>query len=222
MHRSPRVVLAWVVALVLALLTARVVGGDLTALHRRAHDLGPDVHVLLAQRDLPLGTTLVASDVRTVTRPASTVPSDALRAINALSGRVLLVARLRDDVLRASDLAPGARSGIDGVIPAGRRALHVVLKDGFRPPVGAVVDVLASADPTVAVSGRPLASGTAVTVAEGALVLAVDDPGTSGAGSGSAVTVLVSSSEAAAVAFAASNSQLSLALAPPEAACCTS
>src|SRR5690242_12323153 len=139
MHRSPRVVLAWAVAVVLALLTARVVGGDLQALHRRAHDLGPDVHVLLAQRDLPLGASLRASDVRVVTRPASTVPSDALRAPDAVSGHVLLIALLRDDIVRARDLAPASRPGLDGVVPAGRRALHVVLKDGFRPPVGAVV-----------------------------------------------------------------------------------
>lgn len=224
MHRSPRVVLAWAVAIVLALLTARVVGGDLQALHRRAHNLGPDISVVLAQRDLPLGATLNAADVRVVTRPASTVPSDALRAPDAASGHVLVVAMLRDDVLRTADLAPNARTGLDGVVPVGRRAVHVVLKDGFRPPVGAVVDVLAAADPSVAAGAAPAAStaDAAATVARGALVLAVDDAGTSSSGSGSAVTVLVTEAEAPAVAFAASNSQLSLVLAPPEAACCTS
>jgi Flp pilus assembly protein CpaB len=225
MHRSPRVVLAWAVALVLSLLTTRVVSGDLEALHRRAHNLGPDVTVVLAARDLALGATLDASDVRVVTRPASTVPRDALHEADAVSGHVLLLAVLRDDVLRAAEVAPGSRAGLDGAVPVGRRAVHLVLKDGFRPPVGAVVDVYAAADPSVAASSSADSSSdaaVAVTVARGALVLAVDDAGTSSAGSGSAVTVLVTETEAPAVAFAASNSQLSLALAPPEAACCTS
>ncbi len=224
MHRSPRVVLAWAVAVVLSLLTARLVFGDLQALHRRAHNLGPDVHVLLAQRDLPLGATLGASDVRVVSRPASTVPSDALRETDAVSGHALVVAVLRDDVLRAADLAPASRTGLDGVIPVGRRAVHLVLKDGFRPPLGAVVDVFAAADPSVAnaAPGSTSDTATALTVARGALILAVDDAGSSSAGSGSAVTVLVTEAEAPAVAFAASNSQVSVALAPPEAACCTS
>ncbi len=157
-----------------------------------------------------------------MTRPASTVPTDALRTADAASGRVLVVAMLRDDVMRAADLAPGARTGLDGVVPVGRRAVHLVLKDGFRPPVGAVVDVMAAADPSAATGTGAASLPDAAIVARGALVLAVDDAASSSSGSGSAVTVLVTEAEAPAVAFAASNSQLSIALAPPEAACCTS
>jgi Flp pilus assembly protein CpaB len=223
MHRSPRVILLWVVAVVVAIGTARVVGGDLSALHRRARALGPDVHVLLAQRDLSLGTRVDMSDVRVVVRPSSTVPSDAVRASQPIAGRVLLVSLFRDDVVRAVDLASDGRTGLDGVVPVGRRAVHLIVKDGFRPPVGAVVDVFAAADPTAAGPSTETGTGAvAIAVARGARVLAVDDPASAGSGSGSAVTVLVTEAEAPAVAFAASNSQVSLALAPPEDACCNS
>jgi len=221
LHRSPRVVFAWVLAALVAIATARVVGGDLASLHQRARALGPNVQVVLAQRDLSLGRALDASDVRVVSRPAETVPSDALRVKQDVNGRVLRVSIFRDDVVRAVDLAPLARNGIDGLVPVGRRAVHVVLKDGFRPRVGAVVDVLASADPTVAASS-PANAGRAVTVAQGAIVVGLDDPGEAGSAGGSAVTVLVTAVEAPAVAFAAANGQVTIALAPPEDACCTS
>ena len=40
MRRSPRVMLAWIAAVVVMLATVRVVAGDLGALHRQAHSLG--------------------------------------------------------------------------------------------------------------------------------------------------------------------------------------
>jgi len=221
MRRSPRVVLAWIGAALLALLTARVVGTDLASLHRRAQRLGADVPVMLAARDLPLGTTIAASDLRVVTRPASTVANDALRDLNAAIGRVVSVALVRDDVVRARHLSTRGQ-GLDGVVTAGRRALRVAAKDGYRPPAGSVVDVYATFDPaTVSVGGAP---GRAQRVATGARVLAGDpadnassvDPGPAG------VTLLVTEAEAQSVAFAAALGQVTFALAPPETACCTS
>ena len=66
MRRSPRVVLAWLATLVVALTTARVVGGDLATLHRRAATLGPQRH----GRSWPpatstLGQTITARDLAT-------------------------------------------------------------------------------------------------------------------------------------------------------------
>lgn len=221
MRRSPRVVLAWVGAALLALLTVRVVGTDLASLHRRAQRLGPDVPIVLAARDLPQGTTLTASDLRVVTRPASTVAADALRDLHAATGRVVSVALVRDDVVRARHL--GARGqGLNAAVTAGRRALHVVAKDGYRPPPGSVVDVYASFDPaTVSVGG---ATGRARTVATGARVLADDpaDDSSSGDPGSAGVTLLVTEAEAQSVAFAAALGQVTFALAPPETACCTS
>src|SRR3954467_2108389 len=228
MHRSPRVILAWTIVVVVAIATARVVATDLAALHRRARDLGPDRRVLLAARDLPLGATITAGDLRVVVRPASTVPPDAMRDGSDAAGRVLMVGVVRDDVIRAAHLAPHdrtgfgrtgfGRSGLGGVGPGGGRAVHVVVKDGFRPPEGAVVDVLAAFDPALRAGTR----NTAVVVARGAQVLGVDDPARSVAEDASGVTLLVTEGEASEVAYAAGNGELSLALAPPESACCTS
>jgi pilus assembly protein CpaB len=234
MRRSPRVLLAWAAAIIVMLATARVVTSDLGALHRRAHDLGADVAVVLAARDLPLGTTVAPADVRVVHRPSTTVPVDALHDPSAAVGRIVAVALLRDDVVgdrhlvaagAASADAGAAAPGINGVVPEGRRAVHVVVKDGFAPPIGAVVDVLATFDPSIAVgAGSP---GRATVVARGARVLATigtaenGGSGTDASGtSGSGVTLLVSDSEAAAVAYAGSIGEIALALDPPQSACC--
>ncbi|MDQ1455299.1 MAG: pilus assembly protein CpaB [Actinomycetota bacterium] len=221
MRRSPRVLLAWAAAVLVMLATARVVASDLGSLHRRAHNLGADVPVLLAARDLPLGTTLGAGDVHTVRRPSTTVSSDALRDPAAAVGRVVSVALLRDDVVGARHLVPG----INGIVPAGRRAVHVLVKDGFQPPIGSVVDVLATYDPSLAnIAGSP---GQATIVARGARVLTLagaapaSDPGASADGNGTGVELLVTEDEARSVAYAASIGEVTLALAPFQTACCS-
>jgi pilus assembly protein CpaB len=239
MRRSPRVLLAWAAALIVMLGTVRVVAGDLQSLHRRAHDLGRDVTVVLAARDLPLGSTLALTDVRTVRRPSTTISADALHDPAAAVGRVVGVAMLRDDVVGARHLVPdddaggASAAGINGVIPVGRRAVHVVVKDGFQPPIGSVVDVLATYDPSIAsVAGSP---GQATVVAHGARVLALagaapstdaDSGGLASTGdstdtAGSGVTLLVTEDEARSVAYAASIGDVSLALAPAQSACCS-
>jgi Flp pilus assembly protein CpaB len=218
MHRSPRVLLAWTIVVVVATVTARVVANDLATLHRRARTLGPDVHVLLAARALPLGATLTPSDLHVVVRPAATVPPDAMRDSPDAIGRVVAVDLARDDLVRAVHLAPRERTGLDGIVPMGRRAVHIPIRDGFRPAVGAVVDLLAAFDPALSVAGS---GNTATAVARGARVLAVDDA-QSGTEGGSGVTLLVTEGEAGAVAYAAGNGSVSIALAPPETACCTS
>lgn len=227
MRRSPRVLLAWAAALLVMLVTVRVVSGDLGSLHRRAHDLGADITVVLATRDLPLGTTVAVADLRTVRRPSTTVTPDALHDAGVAVGRVVAVALLRDDVVGARHLVPGSGlaadgSAINGVVPVGRRAVHVVVKDGFQPPVGSVVDVLATYDPSLAtVAGAP---GRAAVVASGARVLALNNASSSDPSAtdttGSGVTLLVTETEARAVAYAASLGEISLALAPVQSACC--
>ena len=238
MRRSPRVLLAWAAALLVMLVTMRVVTGDLGSLHRRAHDLGADVTVVLATRDLPLGATVAAADLRTVRRPSTTVTPDALHETAAAVGHVVAVALLRDDVVGARHLVPGSGlaadgSAINGVVPVGRRAVHVVAKDGFEPPLGSVVDVLATYDPSLAtIAGAP---GRAAVVASGARVLALNGASVSARGTtdsahsdnagstdtnGSGITLLVTEAEARAVAYAASLGEISLALAPVQSACC--
>jgi len=218
-RRSPRALAAWIAAIVVALLTARLVATDLATLHRRAAELGPLRPVLVAADDLPLGATLRRTDVRVVRMYASTVPRGALHAEHDAVGRVVAVPVLRGATVLARHLARAHRSGLDAVVPDGSRAIRVVTDDGLRPRPGDVVDVLVSLDPSqVAQAGG---GKGALTVAKAARVLAVDAGGASGVAKGPGVTLLVTEQEAHAVAFAVANGALMLALAPPEAACCT-
>jgi Flp pilus assembly protein CpaB len=218
MRRSPRVLLAWLATLVVALTTARIVGGDLAALHRRAASLGPLHTVVVADRDLETGETIAAHDVHTEQRYARDIPPDALTDPRRAVGHVVVIPLLRDAIVFTRQLAAADRTGLDAVIPAGDRAVHVTPKDAFRPPLGAIVDVLAAFDPSVVrVEG---AGNAAVVVATGARVIAVDGR-TTGASSDDAetgVTLLVTEDEAREIAFAASTADLTLAIAPPETA----
>lgn len=220
MRRSPRVMLAWFAALVVALTTARIVGGDLATLHRRAESLGPKRAVIVATRDLALGQTITAADVRRGTRYASEVPREAVTSTAGAVGRVVIVPVLRDAILFAQHVAPADRTGLDAVIPLGNRAVHVAPHDGFRPPRGSIVDVLAAFDPTVVAVDGP--ADAAVVVASAARVLAVDDAATTTEGNGATagVVLLVTETEARTLAFAAATGELTLALTPPESACC--
>jgi Flp pilus assembly protein CpaB len=214
MHRSPRVVVAWIAAAVVAIMTMRVVASDLGTLHRRARSLGPDVRAIVATRDLALGTTIGPGDVRVVVRPSSVVASDAVHDARAAVGRIVAADVLAGDIVHARALATPAGAGLDGVIDTGLRGVHVGAKDGFRPPLGAVVDVLATFDPSTVVADGA-ARGRAVVVARGARVLAVDgETGADGTPT-SGVTLLVTEAEAQSVAYAATIGQVILALAPP-------
>ena len=218
MRRSPRVLFAWVAALAVALTTARVVGGDLATLHRRAASLGPMHSVVVATRDLALGHTIETGDLRSVPRYASEIPRDAITDARAAEGRVVVVPVLRDAIVFTHHVAAADRSGLDGVVPVGDRAVHVAPKDGFRPSPGTIVDVLAAFDPSaVTVVGS---GGAAVVVADGARVLATDSTPTDSGNTpeGAGVTLLVTEAEARVIAFAAANAQLTLAVAPPESA----
>ena len=173
MRRSPRVVFAWLATLVVALATARIVGGDLATLHRRAATLGPERRVVVAARDLDIGETISARDITLQARYAKEIPREALTDEHAAVGRVVRVPVLRDSLVFAAHLAPADRSGVEGVVAVGQRAVHVTPADGFRPPRGTIVDVLAAFDPTVVVVDG--ARTSAVIVASGALVVAVDE-----------------------------------------------
>ncbi len=223
LRRSPRVLLLWAGAFALALLTALFVASDLVTLHRHAHDLGPERAVVVARRDLTLGATIGDGDVGTRRVHASQLPTGALVGnVQSLAGRIVAVPVLRDAFVSSRNLAPRHRTGLDGIVPAGMRAIRVVASDSLRPPRGAAVDVLATFEHGPAISGTGNAtteSEPAVVVAHGVTVLATDDatrtgPSTSGTGTG--VTLLVHEPEARRLAFAAATGTITLALVPPE------
>src|SRR5689334_20694390 len=204
-----------------ALVTARVVANDLATLHRRAATLGPQRTVLVATRGLPLGAVVRDDDVKIVSRYASTIPPGSLHARRDAVGHVVAVPALRGALVSVRNLVPGRRNGLDGLVPAGMRAVRVSADDGLRPAPGDVVDVLVSLDPTLVADAG--GGNGALTVARAARVVGTDDSKDGGSVGGSgkvAVTLLVTEHEAHAIAFAVANGSIMLALAPPEAACC--
>ena len=78
LKRSPRALGLWVGAAALAVTTGAIVVGDLAALHRRAQQFGPERGVVVARRDLSLGTTVTPGDVTTRRVHASQVPRNVL------------------------------------------------------------------------------------------------------------------------------------------------
>lgn len=212
-HRSPRALLLWAVAALVAVVTAVVVAGDLATLHRRAGALGPEGTVVVAARALPVGRLVQPGDVTERRVHRSQAPAGVLGTAGAAVGRVVVVPVLRGGFVAAGNLTARHRSGLDGVVPAGMRALRVVVTDSLRPSRGAVVDVLATDD-------RGDTAGSAQVAAAGVQVIATDTRDTSGGGRAGAfgVTLLVDPDQAAELAAAQAAGMLTLALVPPESA----
>jgi Flp pilus assembly protein CpaB len=121
---------------------------------------------------------------------------------------------LRDAFVARRNLAPRRRTGLDGALPGGMRAIRIVVTDALRPRVGAAVDVLATFE-TPSGDGAT-ARPEAVVVAHGVLVLAADAARTTEGAAALGINVLVTSREARELAFAATHGVLTVALVPPE------
>ena len=217
-RRSPRAVLLWLGAVLVAVVTAALVATDLAALHRRAHSLGSTRLVAVATRDLPLGSTIDRGDIRSRSVHRSQLPSGALSP-GAIDGRVVAVPVVRGAFIVNGNVAPRRRTGLDGAIPPGMRALRVVARDALRPPVGSSVDVLVTFESSDAAAG----GAPTVVAARGVLVLGTDETSAeveSRAGdrnaAGLGVTLLVTEEDAPRLAFAAAAGVVTLALTPPE------
>lgn len=218
-RRSPRALLLWAGAAALAIATALLVGTDLATLHRRAGALGPEVEVAVATRDLPVGVTIDAGDVRARRIHRSQLPTGVV-APAATDGRVVAVPVLRDGFVAEDNLAPRDRTGLDGIVPPGMRVVRVVFT-GTAPSQlhpGDAVDVLATFDVGAAVDPEGIAyADPTVVVARGALVLATDEETASDTGAaGDAVTLLLTEDEALAVSYASAAGIVTVALVPPE------
>jgi Flp pilus assembly protein CpaB len=223
MLRSPRALALRVGAVIVTVTTAAVVASDLAKLHRRANDLGPERSVVVARHGLRLGTTLTVDDVRVRSVHSSQVPPRVLRDVRHAVGRVITVPVVRDGFVAAANLAPRHRSGLDGALPEGTRAVRVVVLDAVRPRVGAAVDVMASFEGGVGTFDAEEAGaddlealGSATIVADGVLVLGVDTTRTAEGASALGVTLLVTPRQARDLAFAATHGVVTIALVPPE------
>jgi Flp pilus assembly protein CpaB len=231
LHGTPRARATQIAAVLVALLTVRLVAGDLSALHRGARRYGGTRAVVIAVVDLELGARVRGGDVKTVELPAAAVPPATLTRRDDAIGRVVAVPVLAGAAVADRALAPQQRTGaggvgavgvtgLDGIVAPGRRAVRVTTIDGLRPDPGSVVDILATLDARdVGASVEPT-----VVVARAARVLTVDPaPSSRDTGTGPdarvGVVILVTALEASHIADATARGALMLALDPPEDAC---
>lgn len=121
------------------------------------------VAVVVAARDLEIGTTLSASDLRVVPWPADAVPGHAAGNPAELIGRVTRARLVANEPVLTDELGPpGAHGPLSLVIPKGMRAISVRVNEvsgisGFIAP-GSRVDVIIAGTPRV-MPGLPAASG---------------------------------------------------------------
>lgn len=112
----------------------------------------PRGKVVVAVRDLPLGTLLRAEDVRTIDWPAHAVPAGYIAAVGEVVGRGLLTpVRENEPVLTTKLASREAGGGLAVTIPDGMRGISVRVDEvigvaGFVVP-GTRVDVLLTIDP---------------------------------------------------------------------------
>jgi Flp pilus assembly protein CpaB len=195
-----------IAAVIVVIVTAGLVASGLAALHRRAQDFGAPRPAVVARRDLPVGTTIRRDDVRVRTIHSSQLPPGVLDAEAAAVGRVVTVAMLRDGFVTRRNVAGRRRTGLDGALPPGSRALRIVVTEAVRPRVGASVDVLASFEDTE----------TATVIAAGVLVLGSESATSSDGAPARGVTLLVSPRQARDLVFATTHGFVTISLVPPE------
>lgn len=103
--------------------------------------------VVVADREIHIGTRLSADLLRTIDWPSGNLPDGAFHDSSLLAGRVARVNLQRGEPLLESKLAPeGTAGGLSGVIADGKRAITVRVNDvvgvaGFALP-GSLVDIL--------------------------------------------------------------------------------
>lgn len=103
--------------------------------------------VVVATRDLELGSVIDASMLQTVNWPSGSIPAGALGEVKEVDARVLRTGVMRGEAVLESKLAPiGTKGGLSAVIGDGKRAITVKVNEvigvaGFALP-GNYVDVL--------------------------------------------------------------------------------
>lgn len=216
MPRSPRALVLWIAAIAVALGTAAIVASDLAALHRHATELGDERAAVVTTHALTLGSVIGETDVRTRRIHASQLAPGALRSTDDAVGRVVTVPVVRGGFVAGSNLAPRRRTGLDGALPAGTRAMRVVVTEAVRPRLGAAVDVYATLEQGAANPDQAASAEPALVIAAAVQVLDLDAAHGTQGHDAFGVTVLVTPRQARALAFASTHGVITLALVPPE------
>lgn len=108
------------------------------------------LEVVVAAQDIPIGTRLSASMLKTARWPGSTPMRDALPSVEDAVGRVVNVGVFQDEPLLKAKLAPnGEKGGLSAQLGDGLRAVTVKVNEvigvaGFALP-GNYVDVMVNA-----------------------------------------------------------------------------
>lgn len=122
-----------------------VVDGYARRVAALAPGLGDPVEVAVAVRDLPRGTTLDPTLLRTVTYPGAFAPPGAVADGERATGRVLLAALAEGEAVTQTRLGPARAGPVAALVPEGIRA--VVVATALPPGTvraGDRVDVLAT------------------------------------------------------------------------------
>jgi len=170
--------------------------------------------VLVAARDIQIGTRVGEGDVRAVRFPSADLPAGFFTSRNKVVGRGAILPITKGEFFLPSKLAAeNSGTGLPSLIPPGMRAVSVRVNDvvsvaGFVIP-GTRVDVLLTGTPP---GGK---EPVTTTVLENALVRAVGQriEGTSGDPQTAAViTLLVSPEDAQKLTLATSEGRIQLSL----------
>jgi pilus assembly protein CpaB len=141
---------ALIVSLVASYLVYRVAGGQM-----RANSKTPTTQVVVASRDLEIGTLLKDSDFK-MGSVAGAPPKGAILKTDALAGRgVVSMIYQGEPILESRLAAPGSGGGLAATIPPGMRACAVKVNDvvgvagfvGLLAVVGQGVDGIEQAPP---------------------------------------------------------------------------
>ncbi|HWC10045.1 MAG TPA: Flp pilus assembly protein CpaB [Acidimicrobiales bacterium] len=197
LSRSP--VVFWALVVLLAVVTATVVGGLVRRARDEAARYGSLRTVAVARRAVDPGTVLGPADVSEERVPAAFLPDGWVPSASEVVGRTAVVPLFGGAPVLRGQVAPWGLRGVAALLPPGARAVAVPTGD-VTPALrtGDLVDVLATFDAAVGAGEEPT-----VEVAVAALVVDVAEE---------SATVAVAPDEARRVAFALSSGAVSLTL----------
>jgi pilus assembly protein CpaB len=150
MNRN-RLLMIGVVALALGLFVSSAVYSKLGAKNQAAPL--PGVDVLVAAKDLAVGSKITSEDIKFAHSPQGSVPASAMRQkTDALERGVVLPISAGEFILPSKIAADKAGAGLPALIPTGMRAVSVRVNEvvsvaGFVLP-GTRVDVLLTGNPS--------------------------------------------------------------------------
>ncbi len=156
---NPRVMMALAISAGMALLVSAIFY-QVAVRNRSAPTEQVELkEIVVPAKDLEIGATIVATDLKLDSWPANKIPADAITEMDKLVDRVPISRLLADEPISARRLAEaGSGAGLAPKVPLGMRAMSVRVNDvigvsGFLLPE-ARVDVLVTGTPRNADAGQ--------------------------------------------------------------------